>query len=196
MRVLMLVMPVMVRMVVAAVFGVEMRRRLTLLSPMRLLFTHFQVPFLEVLPMASPPWHTSRYRDNDSLWRTRQSPYGESDMMPDEPRDIFTERLKTARNLRDLSQTQLADEAKLPQSSVSHFEAGDRKPSFDNLRRLATALNVTTDYLLGRADSPDASGTAARIHRDMHKLSSHDLKLTEDFVELLLQRGGKKGGEQ
>lgn len=195
MRVLMLVMPVMIRMVVA-VFGVELRRRLTLLPLMRLLFTHFQVPFLEVLPMASPPWHTSRCRDNGPLWRTSQPPYGESDIMPDEPLDIFTERLKSARNLRGLSQTQLADEAKLPQSSVSHFEAGDRKPSFDNLRRLATALNVTTDYLLGRADSPDASGTAARIHRDMHKLSSHDLKLTEDFVELLLQRGGKKGNEQ
>jgi transcriptional regulator with XRE-family HTH domain len=142
--------------------------------------------------MATPPWHSSRWRDNVWLSRIRQLPYGESEIMPDEPLDIFTERLKKARNLRGFNQTQLADEAGLPQSSVSHFEAGDRKPSFDNLRRLATALNVTTDYLLGRADSPDASGSASRIHRDMHKLSSDDLKLTEGFVDLLLQRGSKK----
>jgi len=99
------------------------------------------------------------------------------------------ERLKSARELRALSQAQLATEAGLPPSSVSHFEAGARKPSFDNLKRLAAALNVTTDYLLGRSDTPDASGTTGRLHRDMHKLSSDDLKLTEEFIELLLRRG-------
>jgi transcriptional regulator with XRE-family HTH domain len=115
--------------------------------------------------------------------------------MPNEDTDIFKERLKTARELRALNQTQLAIKAGLPPSSVSHFEAGDRKPSFDNLKRLAIALNVTTDYLLGRSDTPDASGTAGRIHRDMHKLSSDDLKLAEDFVGMLLQRGSPKEGD-
>ncbi|MGO9047781.1 MAG: helix-turn-helix domain-containing protein [Xanthobacteraceae bacterium] len=103
--------------------------------------------------------------------------------------DIFKERLKSARELRGLSQTQLAADSGLPASSVSHFEAGARKPSFDNLKRLAGALNVTTDYLLGRADTPDASSTAGRLHRDLHKLTSEDLKLTEDFIGMLLQRG-------
>jgi transcriptional regulator with XRE-family HTH domain len=65
---------------------------------------------------------------------------------------------------------------------VSHFESGSRKPSFDNLKRLAGALNVTTDYLLGRSDTPDTSGTSGRLHRDQHKLSAEDLTLTEEFV--------------
>ena len=111
--------------------------------------------------------------------------------MPNEATDIFTERLRKARELRGMTQTQLAAESGLPPSSVSHFEAGARKPSFDNLKRLATALDVTTDYLLGRSDTPDASGTAGRLHRDMHKLSSDDLKLTEEFVDLLLRRGSQ-----
>jgi transcriptional regulator with XRE-family HTH domain len=113
-------------------------------------------------------------------------------MAEQEPIDIFTERLKAARELRGLSQTQLATDSGLPPSSVSHFEAGARKPSFDNLKRLAGALNVTTDYLLGRSDTPDASSTAGRLHRDMHKLSSEDLRLAEDFVGMLLQRGAQK----
>jgi transcriptional regulator with XRE-family HTH domain len=76
---------------------------------------------------------------------------------------------------------------------VSHFESGARKPSFENLKKLATALDVTTDYLLGRADTPEASATVGRIHRDIHKLSADDLKLTEAFVEMLLtQRGTSK----
>ena len=34
----------------------------------------------------------------------------------------------------------------------------------------------------------DASGAAGRLHRDQHKLSAEDLKLTEQFVEMLLKR--------
>jgi transcriptional regulator with XRE-family HTH domain len=113
-------------------------------------------------------------------------------MSPRETTDIFQERLKHARDLRGLSQTQLATNAGLPASSVSHFESGSRKPSFDNLKRLAGALSVTTDYLLGRSDVPDASGAVGRLHRDQHKLSSEDLKLTEQFVEMLLKRDAKK----
>ena len=43
----------------------------------------------------------------------------------------------------------------MPASSIAHFETGTRKPSFESLRRLAIALEITTDYLLGRVDSPD-----------------------------------------
>jgi len=106
--------------------------------------------------------------------------------------DIFQHRLQAARELRKLTQSQLAATAGLPPSSVSHFEAGARKPSFDTLKRLASALAVTTDYLLGRADDPDASGAVGRLHRDQHKLSAEDLRLTEDFVSMLLLRSQKK----
>ena len=112
-------------------------------------------------------------------------------MNASEASDIFKERLKSARELRGLSQTQLAGEAGLPPSSVSHFEAGARKPSFDNLKRLAGALKVTTDFLLGRSDTPDASGETGRLHRDQHKLSSEDMKLAEQFVDMLLKRSGQ-----
>ena len=111
-------------------------------------------------------------------------------MIKKQDTDIFRERLLYAReNLRQLSQTRLANESGLPPSSISHFESGARKPSFDNLKRLAAALDVTTDYLLGRSDTPDASGTSGRLHRDMNKLSTDDLRLTQEFVEMLVRRG-------
>ena len=66
------------------------------------------------------------------------------------PTDAFPERLKIARTRRELSQEGLAKRANLQPSAISHFETGTRKPSFDNLRRLADALEVTTDFLLGR----------------------------------------------
>jgi transcriptional regulator with XRE-family HTH domain len=112
-------------------------------------------------------------------------------MTPHQPIDIFKKRLKQARDLRNLSQAQLAAKAGLPAASVSHFESGPRKPSFDNLKALAGALDVTTDYLLGRSDTPEASAeTVGRLHRDLHKLSSNDLELAQEFVDLLIKKRG------
>ncbi|MBR0986096.1 helix-turn-helix domain-containing protein [Bradyrhizobium liaoningense] len=114
-------------------------------------------------------------------------------MSPREPIDIFKERLKAARALRGLNQAELAAKAGLPPASVSHFESGPRKPSFDNLKALATALDVTTDYLLGRSDTPEASAaTVGRLHRDLGKLTEQDLKLATEFVDLLVKRGVKE----
>ena len=103
---------------------------------------------------------------------------------------IFPDRLRKARDKRALSQSQLAEKAGLPPSSISHFESGARKPSFDNLRRLANALNVSTDYLIGRVDQMDSIGPAERIHRHLENLSSRDVELADEFLEMLKRRGG------
>lgn len=107
----------------------------------------------------------------------------------DEASTVFPERLRTAREKRGLSQSQLAEKAKLPPSSISHFESGARKPSFDNLRKLANALDVSTDYLLGRVDQMDSIGAAERIHRNLENLSSRDVAFADDFLEFLKRRG-------
>jgi transcriptional regulator with XRE-family HTH domain len=44
------------------------------------------------------------------------------------PSEIFCARLREARELRDLSQSELAERAKLQPSAISHFESGTRKP--------------------------------------------------------------------
>src|SRR5438445_9668360 len=104
-------------------------------------------------------------------------------------RDVFAERLKAARELRNLSQSKLAEKAELQPSAISHFEIGNRSPSFDNLKRLADALDVTMDYLAGRSDAPKiSSGTAARIFRHAEKLSSEDLVFLRAMAEKLAKR--------
>ena len=109
--------------------------------------------------------------------------------MTKEASAIFPERLKKARETRDLSQSELAGAARLPASSISHFESGARKPSFDNLKRLATALNVSTDYLVGRVEQMDSVGPAEVIHRHLENLSSKDVELATDFIRMLGNRG-------
>jgi transcriptional regulator with XRE-family HTH domain len=111
---------------------------------------------------------------------------------------VFPERLRAAREKRGLSQGELAARAGLQASAISHFETGSRKPSFDNLRRLADALNVTTDYLLGRVTEAEALAGSDKLHRHLERLTSADRDIAEDFLKLLASKGkarGKKGEE-
>jgi transcriptional regulator with XRE-family HTH domain len=108
------------------------------------------------------------------------------------PSEIFKERLKVARELRNLKQSELAELAKLPPSSIAHFEAGSRKPSFDTLRRLANGLEVTTDYLLGRVDDPGLAEAGDPLYRDVGKLTGQDREMARDFLKMLAERNEAK----
>lgn len=109
-----------------------------------------------------------------------------------DPSDIFKERLKAARDLREMKQNELAEKARLPPSSIAHFESGNRKPSFDNLRRLATALEVTTDYLLGRVDDPGLAEAGDPLYRDIGKLAGRDREIAKDFLKMLAKKAEAK----
>lgn len=110
--------------------------------------------------------------------------------------DVFQERVKRARQVRGLHQGELAMKAGLPPASISHFESGSRKPSFDNLRRLAKALDVSTDYLLGRVDQMGLGAASDPIYRHVENLSERDRELAEDFLKLLAAKSqkDKQGG--
>ena len=112
------------------------------------------------------------------------------------PSEIFQGRLKAARDLREWSQSDLAGRAGMPSSSIAHFETGSRKPSFDSLRRLANALEVTTDYLLGRANDPALAESGDPLYRDVGKLTGRDRELAKDFLKMLAERSqAKRRGE-
>ena len=102
--------------------------------------------------------------------------------------DVFAVRLAQARQIRELSQQELARRAGLPASSISHFEKGSRRPSFDNLRRLANTLDVTTDFLIGRTEVFSAPAAAQTLHRNLDRLTSHDLRLADRFIQMLAEK--------
>lgn len=114
--------------------------------------------------------------------------------MPESSRSLatFPNRLREARERRKLNQGELADKAGFQASAISHFETGTRKPSFDNLKRLADALDVTTDYLLGRVDHPEVLAGADRLHRDIESLSAADRTLAEGIIGQLAERNKPK----
>ena len=104
------------------------------------------------------------------------------------PSAVFPGRLRTAREKRKLSQGGLASHAGFQASAISHFETGSRKPSFDNLRRLADALDVTTDYLLGRVTDAQALAGADMLLRDLDRLTTADRNIAEKFLKMLADK--------
>jgi transcriptional regulator with XRE-family HTH domain len=114
--------------------------------------------------------------------------------------NIFAERLKQIRESLQWTQNELGTRAGLPATSIAHFENGSRKPSFDTLRRLATALEVSTDYLLGTTDKristptgdePTLMPTANALFRNFEKLSGNDRELLQGIAEMLAGRNIK-----
>lgn len=110
--------------------------------------------------------------------------------------EMFQTRLRAARDLRKWSQSDLAGHAGLPPSSIAHFEAGARKPSFETLRRLANALEVTTDFLLGRVDTPGLAEAGDPLYREVGKLTGGDRELAKDFLKMLAERSETKRKEK
>jgi transcriptional regulator with XRE-family HTH domain len=60
------------------------------------------------------------------------------------------QNLKQLRERRGLTQAELGTRASMSAASVSHFETGQRQPSLESLVKLADALEVSVDTLLGR----------------------------------------------
>lgn len=65
------------------------------------------------------------------------------------------DRLVKAREAAKMSKAELADKSKLSLSAIQGYEADRRKPNADQLAKLAEALDVSADYLLGLVSEPE-----------------------------------------
>jgi transcriptional regulator with XRE-family HTH domain len=93
----------------------------------------------------------------------------------------FKDRLRERREARGMSQSELARAASLQPSAIAHFEAGRRKPSFDNVHALARALAVSADFLLG-------SKVATTAFRDEEKLTVKDRDFIQNLIDTMVDR--------
>lgn len=64
----------------------------------------------------------------------------------------FSERLKELRKQAHLTQVELAGKLGIVQSSYADWERGKKKPTQDNLVKIAQVLNVSVDYLVGNSE--------------------------------------------
>ena len=65
----------------------------------------------------------------------------------------FPERLKSLREEKGLTQQELGEIFKISRSSISKYEAGERRPDPPSLKAFSEYFCVSVDYLLGITDS-------------------------------------------
>ena len=100
--------------------------------------------------------------------------------------DSFGERLCTMRGLRGWSAKDLARRVDMPTKVIVHYEDGFVSPSLDSLHRLAIALEVSTDYLLGIVAAPDlAIGDV--VYSTFEQLAEGDRELVRHLVNILVE---------
>lgn len=95
----------------------------------------------------------------------------------------FYKRLRDARKVNGLTQEELAEKADISRVMVSRYETGTVMPTVDVLVNLADALNVSTDYLLGRKGQEFAVNLSSSNHSKTHALSAQS-DLPENKEEL------------
>ena len=84
---------------------------------------------------------------------------------PMEDLPIFQERLLLARRRAGVSQGELAKRTAMYASDISKMERGRMLPTAPRLRRLAEALGVSADYLLGLTHDPPATSQGDNCKR-------------------------------
>lgn len=88
----------------------------------------------------------------------------------------FSERLRELREKKGISQEALADQLKIPRSSITHYEnRSDRLPRQQRLNEIADFFGVSVDYLLGRSDTSELNEVEKRFLEDIDNLSLEEL---------------------
>ncbi|MGV1877357.1 helix-turn-helix domain-containing protein [Rhizobium sp. A22-96] len=77
---------------------------------------------------------------------------------------ITSEQSRAARGLLDWSQTRLAKESNLSESTIRDFEKGRRLPSVNNLAAIRCALEAAGVTFLGDAETVDG-GVGVRLRK-------------------------------
>lgn len=67
----------------------------------------------------------------------------------------FASRVRELRQLKNLTQKQMAAEIGVSEILWRKYEAGDRTPTFEGLIAIADYFDVSVDYLVGRSDAPE-----------------------------------------
>lgn len=64
----------------------------------------------------------------------------------------FSERLKNLRKQAGLTQVDVAGELGISQQAYASWERGVKRPTQENLVKIAQILNVSVDYLVGNSE--------------------------------------------
>ena len=109
-------------------------------------------------------------------------------MVKEFDKEIFRQRITLAREEKGLNQAQLAEQSGVTPAAISQIEKGSRTPTIPVLQRIASVLNVSIDYLLGKADESELDvllhdQNVRTFYRGFNELDPEDKETIEKMVE-------------
>ena len=96
----------------------------------------------------------------------------------------FNENLKEARLKSGLSQKDLSENIGVAKSAYSLYESGKREPNVDTIKKIASALNVSADMLLGLEAEP----TTLAAHFDGDEYTEDEMEEIKNFAAFVKNR--------
>ncbi|MEX0417893.1 helix-turn-helix domain-containing protein [Bacillus sp. C30] len=102
---------------------------------------------------------------------------------------MIGDTIKKLRKENKLTQEQLGEAIGVSKMAISYFEKGKKAPGRESIRKIADYFHVTTDYLLGRANSSEFTN-------DKNKIITDEGKNIMAIIENLSTDERKKAWEQ
>ena len=97
---------------------------------------------------------------------------------------MLADRLRNARKAANLTQEMLSKIVNTTKGTISNYENGHSTPSNEMLIHLANALDTTTDYLLGRSDTPASYKDAGISDSAFANLNTYQ----KEVIDFILSR--------
>lgn len=103
----------------------------------------------------------------------------------------FSERLKDLRKQAGLTQVGVAEKLGISQPAYASWERGVKKPTQDNLVKIAQTLNVSVDYLVGNSEEKidDLDNIELLFRMNSKGLSDEEKKVfKKELIEFMEER--------
>lgn len=103
----------------------------------------------------------------------------------------FSERLKNLRKQAGFTQVDVANKLGISQQAYASWERGSKKPTQDNLVKIAQILNVSVDYLVGNLhETSDELDDIELLFRMNSKRLTDEEKKTfkKELIEFMEER--------
>ena len=106
---------------------------------------------------------------------------------------MLKNRIKELRDAAEISQAKLGAVLNLTQQAIAKWEKGIAEPDSENIGRLADYFNVTTDYLLGKSNTPGLQTPAhptkpPSIEEMLKSVGVKDEEMIVAFKKLIIQQ--------
>jgi len=106
----------------------------------------------------------------------------------------FGSRLAAIRKERELTQPQLADLIGMTPKAIDYYERRANNPSFEFVQKVAEALGLTPDELMGMEALKGKSGPSPKLQKQLEqiqKLSRSKQHVVSQLLEAFLSQNSK-----